>query len=720
MFFSLRKIFPKRSTADRRALQRGHRRMCAGRGAVYLEFALLAPLFLAMLSMLVELATLWDATVMANHTAWTVGRMVKVKSSKDMSFFAKKFEPIKDMGGLSSCLQSVNNEINAVNRLNNQANVATVLLMSTCTMGSISSNSVIGNLVEDLLIAPSIALLGEIKIDATGFSEAFAASQGGKLGNLGGMAAMLAAKILGPMVDNVIGSIATALLKPAQSWLSGKVSAISTAYNKWLNADYASGQFNRWRHYLRRASTAAERIGARGGDVIKVSANTSDVFLLDYPVRCINKKAKGQSLRGLTTVTVTWPVASDWLFPVFGSSAGAGIQAKKPGVCAVGSALVMAEPEIANKELDFAAPVVVYKESPNEASVAAIDALKEEMGRYLKRILFFIKYRLSEESLTLRGRAARTKHVLELQAFASGKEYIHLWEMATRESWTYCCILQVTLQRYARNSLAMEWLKNDYTLYRRYPKQAIPYVSSSGSSLADLHVYCATVNATNNAIGEMNSLLGQVRGFLEKERDELQQMIDGKSSSPTLTNLSKEYASLSGNPSEAVTVVRKKWEEKRRSLEEQLKVVNARIGEVVGFYNSANSLLTMVEEKVASSRSRIAALKKAPESKKEKNAVQVLQDSVGVYCYITTIVSGCCSKLKEAFVCEVEYGRRLELQTAGAVAGAGGMPWEEAAQKALGKLTFTESSSSSPYSEKDDDDGAGDTWTLSNGQWRTK
>ena len=82
----LRRLFA-RDAAERRVLAAGGRRLRSGRGSAYVEFAFLAPLFLMMASLLIELATFWDASVMANHTAWQVGRIMKVKPDGGKALF---------------------------------------------------------------------------------------------------------------------------------------------------------------------------------------------------------------------------------------------------------------------------------------------------------------------------------------------------------------------------------------------------------------------------------------------------------------------------------------------------------------------------------------------------------------------------------------------------------------------------------------------------------
>ena len=72
----------RRSAEDRRTLRAGGRRLRGARGSAYVEFAFLAPLVLMMASLLIELATFWDASVMANHAAWQVAQRAGVSETR--------------------------------------------------------------------------------------------------------------------------------------------------------------------------------------------------------------------------------------------------------------------------------------------------------------------------------------------------------------------------------------------------------------------------------------------------------------------------------------------------------------------------------------------------------------------------------------------------------------------------------------------------------------
>lgn len=54
------------------------RRFASGRGTAFLEFAMVLPVLLAVTTFIIEICMFWDATVMANHTAFTLARIAKV------------------------------------------------------------------------------------------------------------------------------------------------------------------------------------------------------------------------------------------------------------------------------------------------------------------------------------------------------------------------------------------------------------------------------------------------------------------------------------------------------------------------------------------------------------------------------------------------------------------------------------------------------------------
>ena len=73
-----------RNDGKRRA--KAARRLNSPRASVFSEFALVMPLVALVCSALIEIVGFWDAQVMANHAAWTVGRIVMVRGSDGLAF----------------------------------------------------------------------------------------------------------------------------------------------------------------------------------------------------------------------------------------------------------------------------------------------------------------------------------------------------------------------------------------------------------------------------------------------------------------------------------------------------------------------------------------------------------------------------------------------------------------------------------------------------------
>ncbi|QSH40973.1 TadE/TadG family type IV pilus assembly protein [Lentisphaerota bacterium ZTH] len=68
---------------DGPCLRRLMRKLRSSRAAVMVEFAFIFPIVLAVTVFSIELVQYWDATVMANHTAYTLARVAKVHVSGD-------------------------------------------------------------------------------------------------------------------------------------------------------------------------------------------------------------------------------------------------------------------------------------------------------------------------------------------------------------------------------------------------------------------------------------------------------------------------------------------------------------------------------------------------------------------------------------------------------------------------------------------------------------
>ena len=71
---------------DGKRVERAKRRIASPRASVFTEFALVVPIVALVCSAMIEIVGYWDAQVMANHAAWTVGRIAMVRGSDGMEF----------------------------------------------------------------------------------------------------------------------------------------------------------------------------------------------------------------------------------------------------------------------------------------------------------------------------------------------------------------------------------------------------------------------------------------------------------------------------------------------------------------------------------------------------------------------------------------------------------------------------------------------------------
>ena len=122
----------------------GHakRRIASPRGSVFSEFAIVMPVVVMLCSALIEIVGFWDAQIMANHAAWTVGRIAMVRGSDGLEFSSNISKKSKTgIAGssmpeaLKKVLAGLDTAIQGANKFNNRGNIATLFLMSTCGIG---------------------------------------------------------------------------------------------------------------------------------------------------------------------------------------------------------------------------------------------------------------------------------------------------------------------------------------------------------------------------------------------------------------------------------------------------------------------------------------------------------------------------------------------------------------------------------------------------------
>ena len=127
---------------DGRRGAKAARRLASPRGAVFSEFALVMPIVMLVCSALIEIVGYWDAQVMANHAAWTVGRIAMVRGSDGLPFWDGLNEKSKTgvtntnmPPSIQKFLEDLTRDLRAANQFNNRGNIATLFLMSSCGLG---------------------------------------------------------------------------------------------------------------------------------------------------------------------------------------------------------------------------------------------------------------------------------------------------------------------------------------------------------------------------------------------------------------------------------------------------------------------------------------------------------------------------------------------------------------------------------------------------------
>ena len=434
----LRRLFA-RDAAERRVLAAGGRRLRSGRGSAYVEFAFLAPLFLMMASLLIELATFWDASVMANHAAWQVGRIMKVKpDGKNTELFKiKALDAKSDIAKQAG--SGVNDVIKLLNQFGDQRTLTTVMLMSGSSMGY---TGVPGHEMGDLLSIIVKAPMEMLTDKENGLSKMLAEALAAKAPDLsqfglptGDLLSGLASQLLGVIAQPIFNAVAKQLLKPVSEWAQKTLNGIGTKISDAL--DQKDGSFSATKHYARNLQKAYQRVqfatvgkGKKGGPLVKVyTANEGDIQFLGATgtLRQPHVKGSAPGLEGqVAYVRVRWPMASDWLFPFFW-----GGDRSDKGVWATGQ--------------------------------GEYQKVSDQIVHDLKIELFLMRYRNTREELDMKGGILKTKHLQPWKdlAYPGGdpEPYKKSWSAAQGGIWWTSRFIDVGMARgYLKGYPKREWL----------------------------------------------------------------------------------------------------------------------------------------------------------------------------------------------------------------------------------------------------------------------
>lgn len=464
----LRRLFA-RDAAERRVLAAGGRRLRSGRGSAYVEFAFLAPLFLMMASLLIELATFWDASVMANHAAWQVGRIMKVKpDGKNTELFKiKALDAKSDIAKQAG--SGVNDVIKLLNQFGDQRTLTTVMLMSGSSMGY---TGVPGHEMGDLLSIIVKAPMEMLTDKENGLSKMLAEALAAKVPDLsqfglptGDLLSGLASQLLGVIAQPIFNAVAKQLLKPVSEWAQKTLNGIGTKISDAL--DQKDGSFSATKHYARNLQKAYQRVqfatvgkGKKGGPLVKVyTANEGDIQFLGATgtLRQPHVKGSAPGLEGqVAYVRVRWPMASDWLFPFFW-----GGDRSDKGVWATGHCLTLLEPTLKNEHLSSTNPTAYTPPAQNQPG--EYQKVSDQIVHDLKIELFLMRYRNTREELDMKGGILKTKHLQPWKdlAYPGGdpEPYKKSWSAAQGGIWWTSRFIDVGMARgYLKGYPKREWL----------------------------------------------------------------------------------------------------------------------------------------------------------------------------------------------------------------------------------------------------------------------
>ena len=440
-------------------MARAKRRLRSPRASVYVEFAMVMPIVALVCSALIEIVGFWDAQVMANHAAWTVGRIVMVRGSNGLAFSndidKKSKTGIKGSEmpeALKEALKDVDNIVQGANKIfNNRANVATMFLMSTCGIGYYGDppGTALSKGFDTICKAGVTAVTEGVKGWISGMADDFTLPS--FMGNVGtGITGFV-----NGLVKNIVDKIVNAVISPIVDALANLV---GKAFDAIMDKINLNGLFAKDTEAARRARQlygAGMRIACAKSTIGKEVVTVTDMnsqngyFLfteksahenfkhLAYP-QVVDAKAKSDGYfvtgvhgwppnnqgHAMVHVEISWPYESGWLFPVV--SGRAEPSTKNPSV-AIGHSMVFPQPNIANDNLYSSGAKAFEMGSFTKTPSANIEALEKEIKQYMKFVRFGMMYRINDETLTLKRRyvAGAWQYISELA---------ELWEL---DVWSY-------------------------------------------------------------------------------------------------------------------------------------------------------------------------------------------------------------------------------------------------------------------------------------------
>ena len=454
---------------DGARMARAKRRMASSRASVFSEFALIVPVVVLVCSALIEIVGYWDAQIMANHAAWTVGRIAMVRGSDGLEFSSSISEKSKTgiagsgmPDALKKSLASLDTAIQGVNKFNNRGTVATMFLMSTCGIGYYGGTP--GNTISDGFTALCDA---GVKALVEGIPQWIAGSMtnislpsfvpGGESG-IAGFVNQIVKGVMDKLVEAALKPIANGLKNLLQKAFNNILGKDGVKIDKLFSGKSAAARFARQMYGA--GSRIARAKSTIGKEVLTVEdmdelagsfmfAKRSRLKRLAYP-QVVDKEAKsdGYFVTGvhgwpandnglaMVHVEINWPYEYGWLFPVV---SGGGAVSKPP--VATGHSMVFPQPNIANENLYSEGATAFDAGSyTNNAAVSQLDDLANDMKNYLKFVKFCMRFRICDETLTLGDedwyawswkRCNELKNLWELGNGKKGDDYGECWSALT-------------------------------------------------------------------------------------------------------------------------------------------------------------------------------------------------------------------------------------------------------------------------------------------------
>ena len=389
--------------AKERALwRRISQRVRASRASAMLEFALVMPIFAMIVSAMIEFTALWDAKILANHTAWTVGRIMTVRAGQR--------DPAKSTSLLGKKPKNIIDALRPGGTGVDGAYVATALLMSTCSMGSMhgSASEFSKDYITGWIKEGTTALKNYLKGKITaGIKEAVKNVISSIAGESMGDSAI--AKKIGEAISKIAGGVADAIAEAITSSITSLIpQSIYDAIGNFLNGT----------RQIRQLAYAADRVARY--NVVKVTER-DDIKIpafgkgsmygsgqLEFPAS-FDKNAKNdgwmvthasgwppmKQVQKMVDVKIAWPFERAWMFPVLSTDGKADID-KVP--TAVGRSLFYPQPAIFNENLSSTNPKAFDPGNTN----SVLDVAKELQAQYanfLKMVKFAYEYRLCYETI---------------------------------------------------------------------------------------------------------------------------------------------------------------------------------------------------------------------------------------------------------------------------------------------------------------------------------